>query len=220
MLEVNPAEFGAEIKGLVTELQKDLDATKAEVKAAKLASAAPEKVITLVDKFNTAEVKSLKGAKGTVEVKAAADMLRANTNGTSRSLTVDGSYVTLPNRPTHIRDFMNIGRLATGSYQYDRELPAEGGPGITAEGATKPRVSFSTVPVVATAAKIAEVYKVSDELAHDAPALVRSFQTRGVEMLLTLEDYQILYGSGVAGERRGDAAGRDPGNHPRITQPR
>ncbi|UPL50523.1 phage major capsid protein [Hymenobacter sublimis] len=186
-------------------VQKSIDAVAAEQKRSAMSNAQVEvKSLETVVAEKTAEIKSLvKGGKA-VEVKAPVDMLRGNTGvSTSQNDISRGGYIQQPNRLTHVRDFMRIGKLATPTYVYDRELLPEGKPALTAEGTRKPKVSFKTEPVTANGAKLAMHYKVSTETAHDAPALTYSFQGKGVEMVLVEEDAQLLYGSGANGEIQG-----------------
>lgn len=233
-MELTPELIAIEVKNSVAAVNADLKTVQAsidtlalEVKAVANASVAVETKSTTLKAI---EAKSTELAsfhdgniarKSTVEFKAAVDMLRANANAGSRTISSDGAFVGLPNRLTHVRDVMNIQTLSTPSYTYDRELAHEGNPGLVAEGGLKPKISFSTVTVVANAAKIASHYKISDELAKDAPALAANFEKRGRELTLQAEDTQLLYGSGANGELQGImplAVDFNPGSI-RVTNP-
>jgi HK97 family phage major capsid protein len=136
--------------------------------------------------------------------KAAVDMVRGNTGASgSQALIGTRAYVAIPNSPTHLRDFMRIVPMKSPYLKYDRELAPQGKPALTAEGTRKPKISFSFESVTATAEKIASHYKLSTELATDAPAFAGSLQGRGIEMTLVEEDTQLIYGTGASGEIQG-----------------
>jgi HK97 family phage major capsid protein len=209
-VEITPETIAAEVKSSVDAVKIDMatvqasvDALRTEVKNA--ASAGKVEVKSLAAILDEkVELKSFAKGSRPVEVKAVGiDMLRDATVGASQTLTTAGSYVAQPNRMTHVRDFLRIGKLATPYYKYDRELLPTGTPAITAEGQRKPQISFKSQPVVANAGKIASFYKLTTETVHDAPAFAYSLQGRGVEMTLNVEDYELLYGDGLGDNIQG-----------------
>ncbi|MET4072983.1 phage major capsid protein [Hymenobacter sp. UYCo722] len=211
-MEITAESIATEVKNSVDAVKNDMatvqasvDALRTEVKNAASATSAERKSAAVAAlETKSAELAAFtSGNRVNIEVKAGADMLTAGTIGASQVLIATGSAVMTPSRLTHLRDFMNIGRLKSPVYKYDREVAVVGAPGITLEGAKKPQYQFQTVPVTANAAKIAGYYKLSDELLADAPALAQSFENRGVELTLIEEDMQLLYGTGTSGNLQG-----------------
>ncbi|WBA43173.1 phage major capsid protein [Hymenobacter canadensis] len=203
-----------QVKSVSDELNEKLQTVQASVDA--LATAQKLQNLNTEKEGKSALVVALEAKSGdlkgrqrnqTVEVpldvKASVDMLRGNTVANSQTLIATSGYVALPNKPKHVRDFMRIAPLSQPYLKYDRELAAEGAPAIVAEGQMKPKVSFSTEAVTATAEKIAMHYKLSTELMHDAPAFAASLQGRGREMVLNEEDAQLIYGTGTSGNIQG-----------------
>lgn len=174
-------------------VQASVDALRTEVKNAQTASEAA-KPKTLVDLVEAkVELKNFQRGDRAVEFKAPADMLRAAI-GNSQTFITAGPLVQAPSRPTHVRDFLNIGSISTGTYTYDREKLVSGGPDVVAEGARKPQTSITYEQVTVQETKIAHYFKLSTELLKDAPTFAYAIQKRGIEMLLTKEDYILLHG--------------------------
>lgn len=199
-MEITPETIAAEVKSSVAEVKNDMatvqasvDALRTEVKNANfaVAAAAPKTLVKLVEEKT--ELKSFQRGDRAVEFKAPADMLRANI-GDSQTFITAGPLVQAPARPTHVRDYLNIGRISTGKYVYDREKLATNNAGVVAEGARKPQSSITYEQVEVTETKIAHFFKLSTELLKDAPAFAYAIQKRGIEMLLTKEDYILLHG--------------------------
>jgi HK97 family phage major capsid protein len=201
-VDLNPETFATEVKSDLSAVKNDQAITAASVDALRLevknlatasATAQPKTLVKLVEE--KAELKNFKKGDRAVEFKAPVDMLRSAI-GNSQTFLTAGPLVQAPDRLTHVRDFLSIGRISTPVYTYDRELAVTGGPTLVAEGARKPQTSFTYEQITANALKIAHYFKLSTETVNDAPAFAYAMQKRGVELLLNIEDYQLLYGAG------------------------
>lgn len=139
------------------------------------------------------------GAKGfEVELKAVGDMSAANTVG-SYFVTPDvvPGVTTLPYEEVHLRNILPVGSTNSNVIRYVRDLGGEGGPGMVAQGGTKPQIDRDLQIFDANVRKIAVWFRVPEEMIDDIPYL-QSFLTQiGLEEVMQYEDAQILYGDGT-----------------------
>ena len=105
--------------------------------------------------------------------------------------------ITQPDRPQHVRDFIATGQTASNQVVYVRESSYTDGTGLTAEGALKPNSGLTLETKVAPVVKIANYFKISEEMLTDIPQLMSYIGSRATSKLLLVEDAQLMNGSGV-----------------------
>lgn len=153
------------------------------------------------NKESLAKYKERSGAKGfeihMVE-KAGGDISASNTVGTY-FITPDvvPGVVTLPYEEVHLRNILPVGSTNSNVIRYVRDLGGEGGPGMVAQGATKPQIDRDLQIFDANVRKIAVWFRIPEEMIDDIPYL-QSFLTQiGLEEVMQYEDTQVLYGDGT-----------------------
>lgn len=108
-----------------------------------------------------------------------------------------------------IADLMGAARVAPGtqSISYLVEKPkriAAGGPGMVAEGESKPYVSYDTFEVVSEKIKkVAALTKITDETAEDLDFIVSWIDNQLIYDLSLKEEHQLLNGDGTGANIRG-----------------
>ena len=105
--------------------------------------------------------------------------------------------ITQPDRPQHVRDFIATGQTTSNQVVYVRESAYTDLTGVTAEGALKPNSQLNLETKVAPVVKIANYFKISEEMLTDIPQLLSYISGRATSKLLLVEDAQLMNGSGV-----------------------
>jgi HK97 family phage major capsid protein len=103
----------------------------------------------------------------------------------------------------HVRDLIAPGTITGPTLTYPRAIGIEGGPATTGEGQKKPQMSFTFEEVIGTVKKIPVYFKISTELAADAPAFVSYMQAQAAEAIKDVEDQQLLYGDNTGTNLQG-----------------
>ncbi|UOR07167.1 phage major capsid protein [Hymenobacter aerilatus] len=157
------------------------------------------------------EIKAVKpGSKNSVTIelnaKAAATITTANvtTLGGPASVTQLPGIVTEPRRRGHIRAFMNVGQMSTGSATYLQHTASRNrGAGMVGEGGLKPSSDLGFITKRLDAKKIANTFKITEETVDDIPLLMSTIQQEGVADIEFVEDDQILFGDGLGNNLEG-----------------
>lgn len=102
-----------------------------------------------------------------------------------------------PYNQTHMRNILSTGNTNSNIIRYVRDNGGEGGPAMTAEGATKPQMDRDLQVYDAPVRKLATYMRVPEEMIEDIPFLTSFLTNVGTEELLAVEDTQILYGDGT-----------------------
>jgi HK97 family phage major capsid protein len=221
-------EAKAAAKEAATEAVKEVKATADEAKATAEQNATDIKTVNEYAELLEKRIKSATGPDGvalegksfleeytenltkfasrtkgqTVEMdlsqKAAVTMLTPGAVPGRLVMPTYGSYVGLPNTPTHVRELLASGTMSGNLFVYPREVAVEGAPAITAEGTLKPKMSFTYEEKTVTVKKIPVYFKVSTELVADAPAFVSYMKARAAESIKDVEDTELLYGDGTS----------------------
>lgn len=105
--------------------------------------------------------------------------------------------ITQPDRPQHVRDFVATGQTTSNQVVYVRESSYTDGTGTVAEGALKPNSGLTLETKIAPVVKIANYFKISEEMLTDIPQLLSYISSRATSKLLLVEDAQLMNGSGV-----------------------
>jgi len=138
-----------------------------------------------------------------ISEKAAVVMLSGPTLPGRIIPTQAGQFVGRENTFQHVRDLIAPGTITGPTLTYPRAIGIEGGPATTAEGAKKPQMSFTFEEVIGTVKKIPVYFKISTELAADAPAFVSYMQAQAAEAIKDVEDTQLLYGDNTGTNLQG-----------------
>lgn len=125
----------------------------------------------------------------------------------SSAASLTGSYFVNPDvRPgvvlkpynsVHLRDLLPIGRTTSNVVRHVRDNGGEGGPGMVAEGATKPKMDRDLSIEDASVRKIATHLRLPEEMIEDIVYITSFISNIGVEEMMAVEDSQILYGDGT-----------------------
>lgn len=137
----------------------------------------------------------------TLEVKAVGDMGSTNLTGTSGTYFVKPDYIpgvsALPYEGYHVRDLLLKGSTGSDSVRYVRDMGGEGGPGMVAQGNTKPKMDRDLQIFDAPVKKIATYFRIPEEMIDDIDYLVSFLSQVGTDEVMFIEDGQILYGDGT-----------------------
>ena len=117
-------------------------------------------------------------------------------NGVIAPMRLPG-IITQPDRPQHVRDFIATGQTSSSQVVYVRESSYTDGAAVTAEGALKPNSSLTLETKIAPVVKIANYFKISEEMLTDIPQLMSYIGSRATSKLLLVEDAQLMNGSGT-----------------------
>jgi HK97 family phage major capsid protein len=108
-----------------------------------------------------------------------------------------------PTRSVHIRQLIPTGSTDSDVVRYVKESGYTDGGAAKAEGATLGQSDFDMTATDANVRKIGCYFRISEEMLSDTPQLTSYLSARAPEKLLSVEDDQILNGSGVAPNLRG-----------------
>lgn len=111
--------------------------------------------------------------------------------------TVVPGVILQPFNQSHMRDVLNVGSTDSNVIRYVRDNGGEGGPAMTAEGATKPQMDRDLQIYDANVRKLATYLRVPEEMIEDIPYLTSFLTNIGTQEVLAVEDTQILYGDGT-----------------------
>lgn len=112
------------------------------------------------------------------------------------AMQAPGVYMGTEFNPNHVRQYLTTGSTSSNTIRYIVDNGGEGAPGMVAEGGLKPQVDRDLEIKDAPVRKIGEHMRVPEEMIEDIPYLAGHLTTVGIELLDTLEDSQVLYGSG------------------------
>jgi HK97 family phage major capsid protein len=103
-----------------------------------------------------------------------------------------------PTRSVHVRQLIPTGSTDSDVVRYVKESGYTDGGAAKAEGATLGQSDFDMTATDANVRKIGTYFRISEEMLSDTPQLTSYLSARAPEKLLSVEDDQILNGSGVA----------------------
>jgi HK97 family phage major capsid protein len=125
----------------------------------------------------------------------------------SSSGSLTGSYfvsphaipgvVQKPYESLHVRDILPVGTTTSNTCRYVVDNGGEGGPGMTAEGGSKPQIDRDLEIKDSNVKKIATHFRIPEEMIDDIPYLQSFLSSIGVEEVMALEDTQLLFGDGT-----------------------
>jgi HK97 family phage major capsid protein len=158
-----------------------------------------------------AKIKGVKpGSKNSVSIelseKAAAVITTGSvtTLGGPASVTMLPGVVVDPKRRDHIRVYMNVGQMGTGSATYLQHTASRTrGAGMVGEGGLKGRSDLGFITKRLDAKKVANTFKITEETVDDIPLLVSTIQQEGIADIDYIEDDEILFGDGTGNHLEG-----------------
>lgn len=144
--------------------------------------------------------------------------LQAKTVGNLSSATnLTGSYFVPSERipgvamklyeELHVRDILATGNTGSNTIRYVVDDGGQGGPGMVAEGATKPQSDRTLEIKDSPVRKIATYFRVPEEMIDDIVYLQSFLSTVGVKEVMVVEDNQLLYGDGTGQNLTGISTG-------------
>ena len=155
------------------------------------------------------------------------DMLKTNAKSRSFEFEVDekavgnmssagnltGSYFVTPQvvpgvilqpyEEVHLRNVIPTGSINSNVLRYVQDRGGEGGPGMVAEGGTKPQMDRDLAILDRTVRKIATYLRVPEEMMEDIPFLQSFLSNVAQQEVMLLEDEQILYGDNTGNNLSG-----------------
>ena len=193
-----------EVEELSRENAQDIRDMKAQ--GGRIKSSAPADIQTEIyqalventDNFKKLANKDIK--QFDFRVKAVGDMSFA-VNGSSIINSVGyvrPGIIEAANRPLHIRDLIPKGTMTGSNFVFLREGVSEGGITAVSEGSTKSQIDFDVTELTVPAEFLAGWLRISTKMLDDIPSMRMFLSNRLMEALLTVEDAQLLNGSGVA----------------------
>jgi HK97 family phage major capsid protein len=112
--------------------------------------------------------------------------------------------IELPNRFSHVRDFVPQGTMTGSSFPYMYESAAMiGAPAPVAEGALKPEVEVRLTEALAPAEYVAGWTNMSTKLLDDIAGMNTFLRNRLTNALMVAEDTQLISGTGVSPQLKG-----------------
>jgi HK97 family phage major capsid protein len=128
----------------------------------------------------------------------------ATTGLTSNMATNNRGIIELPNRFSHVRDFVPQGTMNGSSFPFQYESAAMiGAPAPVAEGDLKPEVEIRLAEALAPAEYVAGWTNMSTKLLDDVPGMNTFLRNRLVNALMVAEDGQLITGTGVSPQLKG-----------------
>ena len=202
-----------EVMSKIADLQakgNDVDALKANIEEVAIkvldlqtkgtANNVPESLETLL-KEKQDELKAMKeksGASVQITLKAAGTMaLSTNTTGQIPQAEREAGITRIQRRNPFILELVNVGTIMSNVWEWVEQKNADGGAGMTAEGAAKSLADFDLVVASANVKKVTAYIKVTKEMLDDV-ALMRSEIDQELTELINLKiDDQLLNGTGA-----------------------
>lgn len=202
-----------EVMSKIADLQakgNDVDALKANIEEVAIkvldlqtkgtANNVPESLETLL-KEKQDELKAMKeksGASVQIALKAAGTMaLSTNTTGQIPQAEREAGITRIVRRNPFILELVNVGTIMSNVWEWVEQKNADGGAGMTAEGAAKSLADFDLVVASANVKKVTAYIKVTKEMLDDV-ALMRSEIDQELTELINLKiDDQLLNGTGL-----------------------
>lgn len=139
------------------------------------------------------------------EIKAANDMsIAADFTGVVADETIVPQFKFDPTRATHIRQLLPIGSTDAQVIRFPKESGYdETSVGATAEGAALAQTDFDITATSVNVNRIGTFLRVTEEMLNDTPQLSSYISARVPEKILSIEDTQLLNGSGTGANQSG-----------------
>lgn len=149
------------------------------------------------------ELKNNRSASIGMEVKAPVTITLGSYAGTSLTTEIDRVISSAPNRMPLFRDIVNVATIRGNKVTWVNKEAAEGGAGMTAEGAAKSQMSWTYTEESADVKKITAYVKVSKESLDDLDFLRSEINTDLREAIELKLDEQISSGPGTGQNLKG-----------------
>ncbi|MBC6988940.1 phage major capsid protein [Hymenobacter sp. BT491] len=202
------------VKSDLKKVSDQADETASQIKRSRMAGPTGEDgENTALKAFNdkAAEIKAVKpGTKKSVSIELDAKAAVIITTGSVTTLGGPASVTQLPGvvvdpkRRDHIRSYMNVGQMATGSATYLQHTASRTrGAGMVGEGGLKGQSDLGFITKRLDAKKIANTFKITEETVDDIPLLMSTIQQEGIADIDYIEDDEILFGDGTGNHLEG-----------------
>lgn len=162
----------------------------------------------LVKSINEGAIESFKNGNTNAarfEMKGANDMsIAADFTGVVADETIVPQFKFDPTRATHIRQLLPIGSTDAQVIRFPKESGYdETSVGATAEGAALAQTDFDITATSVNVNRIGTFLRVTEEMLNDTPQLSSYISARVPEKILSIEDTQLLNGSGSGANQSG-----------------
>ncbi len=202
-----------EVMSKIADLQakgNDVDALKANIEEVAIkvldlqtkgtANNIPESLETLL-KEKQDELKAMKeksGASVQITLKAAGTMaLSTNVTGQVPQAERETGITRIVRRNPFILELVNVGTIMSNVWEWVEQKNADGGAGMTAEGAAKSLADFDLVVASANVKKVTAYIKVTKEMLDDVELMRSEIDQELTELINLKIDDQLLNGTGL-----------------------
>ena len=202
-----------EVMSKIADLQakgNDVDALKANIEEVAIkvldletkgtANNVPESLETLL-KEKQDELKAMKeksGASVQITLKAAGTMaLSTNVTGQVPQAERETGITRIVRRNPFILELVNVGTIMSNVWEWVEQKNADGGAGMTAEGAVKSLADFDLVVASANVKKVTAYIKVTKEMLDDVELMRSEIDQELTELINLKIDDQLLNGTGA-----------------------
>lgn len=188
------------------ELYERLDAM--EVASKKSASNAAPKSLksaleSMINEGAIEQVRKGNSSRASFEVKAG-DMTIANSyTGVVAAETVVPQFKFDPSRSVHIRSLIPLGSTDAAVVRFPKETAYDDGAGVAAGGTAVGQSDFDITAVSVNVEKLGTFMRITEEMLNDTPQLTAYLSARVPGKVLSLEDTQILNGTGASNQLDG-----------------
>jgi len=165
---------------------------------------------TLVEAFKNQEIKDFlkkgKGSTDKIDLKAAGDMSEGG-NLTAGSVLITDQprrdIIELKTRPIHMRNIMSVGTTTKDRIPVVKQANYEDGADMKAENASSGQSDFDLVETYVNVERLATHMIVSKDMLDDIPRLMSFLANHAPKRIMTKEDQQILFGTGMTPQLQG-----------------
>ena len=133
-----------------------------------------------------------------METKVVGDTTFGNFVGAYPSAQMLPGYTPKLYESLHVRQFFPQGSTSSNVVRHPVDKGGEGVPTTVLEAGLKPQIDRDIEIKDAPVRKIAAYFRISEEALEDNDYMRSLLTQMGTEELLAVEDYQLLYGSGIA----------------------
>ena len=188
------------------ELNERLDSFEMAAKKAfepKKAATLKSALESMINEGAIEQVRKGNSSRAAFEVKAG-DMTIANAyTGVVAAETVVPQFKFDPSRSVHVRSFIPLGSTDAHVIRFPKESAYDDGAGVAAGGTAVGQSDFDITAVSVNVEKLGTFMRITEEMLNDTPQLSAYLAARVPGKVLSLEDNQILNGTGASNQLDG-----------------
>lgn len=198
----------SELKSAIAKLEGTIEGmketkTSENVTLKSIGQAIGDAYANAIDKIKSVQENG--GGLINLDVKAAGTMsITGNYSGGTVALSqLEAGVTRIVRRNPFLRQLVNVAGTVSKYITYIEQKNADGGAGMTAEGALKTQADFDYVEVSKQVKKVTAFIKVSKEMIADLPFMRNEIDTELMEIVELKLDAQILSGDGTGDNLEG-----------------